>query len=122
VRHYLRTTNPTNPEMLAGYPHRIASNRSNPYTAPGGYDKLRTEGHLEVYGAYLCTDNAVPPPPAPSEPWLPPDLQEDIVRFVYGGPENAGAAATGPPCDEQAPLGNLVGQPGQRFPHLQPLP
>ena len=122
VRHYLRSVNPTNPEMLAGYPHRIASNRSNPYTAPGGYDKLATEGHLEVYGNYLCTDNAVPAPPAPSDPWLPPSLQEAMVRFVYGGPENAGAAATGPPCDEQAPLGDLVGQPGRRFPHLQPLP
>jgi virulence factor Mce-like protein len=116
--HYLRTTNPTNPEMLAAYPYRIRSNRSNPYTEPGGYDKLRTEGHLEVFGRYLCTDNPVPPPPAPAEPYMPPDLVELIKRFVYGGPENAGAE---PPCDPQAPLGRLVGQAGA-FPHLQPLP
>jgi len=118
--HYLRTSNPTNPEMLAGYPRRIASNRSNPYVEPGGYDKLRTEGRLEVYGSYLCTGNAVPVPPAPSEPFLPADLQDLIERFVYGGPENAGAAATGPPCDEQAALGRLVRQAG-RFPRLRAL-
>lgn len=122
VRHYLRTVNPTNPEMLAAFPGRIASNRSNPYTAPGGYDKLGSDGRLEVLGNYLCTANPVPAPPAPSDPWLPEDLQDSIERFVYGGPENAGAAATGPPCAEQAPLGDLVGQPGRRFPQLQPLP
>jgi hypothetical protein len=49
---------------------------------------------------------------------MPPDLVELIKRFVYGGPENAGAE---PPCDPQAPLGRLVGQTGA-FPHLQPLP
>ncbi len=116
--HYLRTTNPTPPEMLAAYPNRIRSNRSNPYTEPGGYDKLRTEGHLEVFGSYLCTDNPVPAPPAASEPWLPEDMVVLIRRFVYGGPENAGAE---PPCDPQAPLGRFVGQDGA-FPHLQPLP
>ena len=116
--HYLRTVNPTNPEMLAAYPNRIRSNRSNPYTEPGGYDKLRTEGHLEVFGSYLCTSNPVPAPPAPSDPWLPPDLVALIQRFVYGGPENAGAE---PPCDPQAPLGRFVDQAGA-FPHLQPLP
>ena len=56
--HYLRTQNPTNPEIMAGYPNRISTNRSNPYIAPGGYTKLRTEGHLETFGSYLCTGNA----------------------------------------------------------------
>jgi phospholipid/cholesterol/gamma-HCH transport system substrate-binding protein len=119
VAHVLRTVNPTNPEMLAAYPNRIASNRSNPYTAPGGYDKLRTEGHLEVFNGALCTANPVPAPPAPSDPWLPADLQALMVRFIYGGPENADDAA--PPCDQQAPLGPLVGQSGL-FPRLEPLP
>src|SRR3954471_2202022 len=35
--HYLRTANPLNPETLATYPRRIATNRSNPYVAPLGY-------------------------------------------------------------------------------------
>jgi phospholipid/cholesterol/gamma-HCH transport system substrate-binding protein len=38
--HYLRTTNPTNPENLAVYPRRIGSNRTNPYEMPGAFDQL----------------------------------------------------------------------------------
>ena len=116
--HYLRTQNPTNPEIMAGYPNRISTNRSNPYIAPGGYTKLRTEGHLETFGSYLCTANPVPAEPAPSDPYLPANLLGLISYFTYGGPENRGAA---PPCDEQAPLGNIIGQ-GGRYPQLQPLP
>ncbi len=116
--HYLRTQNPTNPENMAGYSGRLATNRSNPYIAPGGYDKLRTEGHLEVFGTHLCTTRAVPNEPAPSDPWLPADLIAAISYFTWGGPENRGAA---PPCDPQAPLGRLVGASGA-YPALQPLP
>ena len=65
--HYLRTANPVNPEMMTGWPFRLGTNRSNPYTEPGGYDKLRTEGHLEVLGGQLCTSRPTPPPPEPNE-------------------------------------------------------
>ena len=116
--HYLRTQNPTNPENMAGYPGRLSTNRSNPYIEPGGYDKLRTEGHLEVFGSYLCTSRPVPDEPEPRDPWLPANLITAISYFTYGGTENRGAA---PPCDPQAPLGRLVGQSGA-YPQLQPLP
>jgi phospholipid/cholesterol/gamma-HCH transport system substrate-binding protein len=115
--HYLRTANPVNPEMLTGWPFRLSTNRSNPYTEPGGYDKLRTEGHLEVFGDYLCTDKAVPPPPAANE-WISEDVAAQIYRFIYGGDQNNGKA---PPCDPQAPLGRVAGQSGI-FPRLEPLP
>jgi phospholipid/cholesterol/gamma-HCH transport system substrate-binding protein len=115
--HYLRTANPVNPEMMTGWPFRLSTNRSNPYTEPGGYDKLRTEGHLEVFGSYLCTDNAVPEPPAANE-WIPEAVAGQISRFIFGGDQNRGKA---PPCDAQAPLGRVVGQSGL-FPRLQPLP
>jgi virulence factor Mce-like protein len=115
--HYLRTANPVNPEMLTGWPFRLGTNRSNPYTEPGGYDKLRTEGHLEVFDDHHCTDNPVPDPPEPNE-WLSEDVVAQIYRFIYGGDENRGRA---PPCDPQAPLGRVVGQSGT-FPRLQPLP
>jgi phospholipid/cholesterol/gamma-HCH transport system substrate-binding protein len=115
--HYLRTANPVNPETMTGWPFRLATNRSNPYTEPGGYDKLRTEGHLEVFGSYLCTDNPTPPTPEPNE-WLPQDMIDQIDRFIFGGDANRGKA---PPCDPQAPLGRVLGQPGM-FPHLEPLP
>ncbi len=116
--HYLRTQNPENPEVMAGYPSRIASNRSNPYIAPGGYMKLKTEGHLEVYGTQGCGTTPVPAAPAPLEPWLPAGVVSQINYYTFGGTLNRDAA---PPCDPQTPLGQLFGQSGQ-FPHLEPLP
>jgi phospholipid/cholesterol/gamma-HCH transport system substrate-binding protein len=118
--HVLRLSNPLNPEMMSGYPGRLRTSRSNPYTAPGGYDKLRTDGHLEVFGSYLCTSNPVPPTPDPNE-YLSTELGGPtglLDKFAFGGAENRGKA---PPCDPQAPLGRLVNQPGL-FPHVQPLP
>ena len=115
--HYLRTTNPVNPEMMTGWPFRLGTNRSNPYTEPGGYDKLQTEGHLEVFGSYVCTDQPVPPTPEPNE-FLSAAIVAQIDQFIFGGDTNRGKA---PPCDPQAPLGRVLGQPGM-FPHLEPLP
>jgi phospholipid/cholesterol/gamma-HCH transport system substrate-binding protein len=115
--HYLRATSPVNPEMMTGWPFRLRTNRSNPYTEPGGYDKLRTEGHLEVFGQYLCTDNPVPAPPESNE-WISEAVAAQITQFVFGGDQNRDKA---PPCDPQAPLGRFVGQTGA-FPRLQPLP
>jgi phospholipid/cholesterol/gamma-HCH transport system substrate-binding protein len=37
---YLRTLNPLNPEMLAFYPRRLPSNRTNPYALPGVFADL----------------------------------------------------------------------------------
>ena len=45
--HYLRTTNPVNPESLAQYPDRIGSNRPNPYQFPGAFSNLANG--LNVY-------------------------------------------------------------------------
>jgi phospholipid/cholesterol/gamma-HCH transport system substrate-binding protein len=115
--HYLRAASPVNPEMMTGWPFRLRTNRSNPYTEPGGYDKLRTEGHLEVFGQYLCTSREVPAPPEPNE-WISEAVAAQITQFVFGGDQNRGKA---PPCDPQAPLGRFVGQTGA-FPRLQPLP
>ncbi len=39
--HYVRISNPINPELLTGYAVRPDSNRSNAYMAPGGYNQLR---------------------------------------------------------------------------------
>ena len=57
------------------------------YTEPGGYDKLRTEGHLEVYGNYLCTSNPVPGTPEPNE-YLSTELGGPtglLDKFAFGG-------------------------------------
>ena len=55
--HYLRTSNPLNPENLAVYPHRLPTNRPNPYRLPGGFDEL--PNGLPVYEDRQC--NAVQP-------------------------------------------------------------
>jgi phospholipid/cholesterol/gamma-HCH transport system substrate-binding protein len=117
--HYLRVSNPVNPEMMAGYPNRLATNRANPYIEPGGYSKLMTEGHLEVFGTHTCGTAPVPAEPVPRDPWLPAGLQRLVSIYAFGDTTpNRGAA---PPCDPQAPLGGLLGQSGS-YPQLQPLP
>jgi virulence factor Mce-like protein len=116
--HYLRVMNPLNPEIMTGYANRLGTNRYNPYTEPGAYDRLGQGQPLPVFGSYLCTSNPTPTPPPPNA-FLNQRLADEIERFVFGqGTENEGRA---PPCVEQAPLGRLVGQSG-RYPQLQPLP
>jgi len=78
--HYLRTTNPFNPENLAAYPRRIGTNRPNAYMKSRGFDKLTTG--VEVYEDRHC-NRAVPglgneqlplpqlPVAAPTPPPLP---------------------------------------------------
>jgi phospholipid/cholesterol/gamma-HCH transport system substrate-binding protein len=116
--HYLRVMNPLNPEIMTGYPNRLGTNRSNPYTEPGAYDRLGEGQPLPVFGSQVCTSNPTPNPPAPNE-FLTERLASEIEKFVFGiGTENVGRA---PPCVPQQPLGRVVGQSGQ-FPALQPLP
>src|SRR4051794_20003752 len=52
VLHYLRTSNPLNPENLAAYPNRLPSNRPNPYRLPGGFNEIN-QG-LPVYENRQC--------------------------------------------------------------------
>ena len=56
--HYLRTTNPINPENLAVYPHRIGTNRPNPYTLPGAFDKLAAG--LQSFETRHCGSGPMP--------------------------------------------------------------
>lgn len=133
--HYLRTTNPVNPEVLAAYPRRLPSNRSNPYAEPGASTQLPRG--LPVFGEYLCENTGPPSFVAPVDPsavpelldptalpdpvdaLLSPGLRALIQEFVFAG--SADGSVPAPPCREQAPLGRLVGQPG-RYPRLQPIP
>ena len=115
--HYLRTTNPVNPENLAAWPYRLATNRSNPYVEPRGYTKLKSG--LEVLDDYYCTENAVVPVSPLASPLLPDELREQIQGFIYGGLQEGNVA---PPCKEQTPLGpRLTGTPGV-YPHVEAAP
>ncbi len=108
--HYLRISNPVNPEVLTNYQKRLSSNRGNPYLTPGGYSKL-LQG-LPVFGGYLCTTTP--------QPTIGPSIDESLatlLRNVYFT-----SSPGGPPCKAQAPLGKATtGQP-QAFPQLKPLP
>jgi virulence factor Mce-like protein len=115
--HYLRTTNPLNPENLAAYPRRLPSNRSNPYVEPGGHSQLPRG--LPVFGRYLCETTGPAGVLGPASPLVPSDLRGLVEQFGFAGASSGAVPA--PPCREQAPLGRLIGQPG-RFPNLQPIP
>jgi phospholipid/cholesterol/gamma-HCH transport system substrate-binding protein len=115
--HYLRTTNPVNPENLAAWPYRLATNRSNPYVEPRGYAKLKSG--LEVLDDYYCTENAVAPISPLASPLLPEELRQQIQDFIYGAAYQGNVA---PQCKEQAPLGpRLTGTPGV-YPHVEAAP
>jgi phospholipid/cholesterol/gamma-HCH transport system substrate-binding protein len=116
--HVLRVSNPMNPEIMAAFSNRLSTNRSNPYTEPGAYDRLTRRQPLPVFGSHVCTSNPVPAPPQPVDPLLPPSLAAQIELFVFGGTINRGRA---PACVPQRPLGRLVGQSGL-YPELRPLP
>ncbi len=108
--HYVRISNPVNPEVLTGYPNRLDSNRGNPYMAPGGYAQLLRG--LSVFGKYLCTGNA--------QPAIGPTIPANLVAFL----QDVYYTQTpgGPPCKAQAPLGQLTTGQQQTFPTLNPLP
>ncbi len=110
--HYLRSTNPFNPENLAVYPRRLPTNRPNPYTLPGHFDQLRSG--LPAYETRHCGRGGFPtivntpqpiaaadplptlslpvpvPPAAPDVEnvtggtyKLPDSLFADILRFAF---------------------------------------
>jgi virulence factor Mce-like protein len=140
--HYLRTTNPLNPENLAVYPRRIGTNRPNPYTKPGAFDRLRSG--LEVYEDRHCgravpgisndAGSLVPTAPTPPLPGLPvpvptptlpttealealvPDeLLDRINKFAFA---NAPAGTVpAPPCRKQAPY--TYGGETTQYPHVK---
>ena len=115
--HYLRTSNPINPENLAAYPYRLSTNRSNPYFEPEGYRKIKTG--LEVFGEYLCTENAVVPLTPLASELLPQELLDQVKQFAYGGQTQLNIA---PPCKPQTPLGpRTTGTPGV-YPHVEAAP
>jgi phospholipid/cholesterol/gamma-HCH transport system substrate-binding protein len=129
--HYLRTTNPTNPENLAVYPRRIGTNRPNPYELPRAF--ARVASGLPVYESRHC-GRGVPtlvtqplpagtlpavPTPIPTVPGTPPvvpptvpatdptalipaPLAANIQRFFFGRPE--GGAVPAPACRRQPPF------------------
>jgi phospholipid/cholesterol/gamma-HCH transport system substrate-binding protein len=114
--HYLRTTEPINPEGLAVYGGRIGTNRTNAYALPGTFNKLATG--LPVYDPRACskpTPGATGPPNAyVTQSTLDLIHQLGIAGVPFGPPPPA------PPCVYQGPFplnGMLT-----TFPHLTIAP
>lgn len=118
--HYLRISNPINPEALTPYPARAYSNRSNSYLVPGGYNQLMAG--LSVFGSYLCTSDPLPTigsslsQSTTSVAGTVLTLAQLVQQYYYTS--NPG----GPACRAQTPLGSATAHQNQSFPHLQPLP
>jgi phospholipid/cholesterol/gamma-HCH transport system substrate-binding protein len=100
--HYLRTANPLNPENLAVYPHRLSSNRPNPYRLPGGFNEL--PNGLPVYEDRQCAATNLLPTVA--------NTPLQVVNNVIG------AAPTAVPN----PTGGLVPLPPIGLPPIPQVP
>jgi phospholipid/cholesterol/gamma-HCH transport system substrate-binding protein len=96
--HYLRTTNPFNPENLAVYPRRIGSNRPNAYAKSGNFLQL-AEG-MPVFDNRHCGNGVplpinVPLPPIVDDDLIPDELLANILQYAYA---EAGRNLPAPPC------------------------
>src|SRR5256714_3326904 len=94
--HYLRTTNPINPENLAVQSHRLATNRPNPYEFPAAFANLASG--LPVYENRQCNGSNFLQPLLPSAigGLITPGLNQLINQFAFGG-ESSGSHVAPPP-------------------------
>jgi len=111
--HYLRTTNPLNPEMLSVYSKRLPTNRPNAYALPN--DALSLENGLGSFETRQCTgQNTLQLGIAPAvEGILTDALRDNILKFALNG-----GTVVAPPCRQQDRF-NLGGTL-TRFPQLKP--
>jgi phospholipid/cholesterol/gamma-HCH transport system substrate-binding protein len=101
--HYLRVSNPLNPENLAQYPRRLSSNRTNPYPFP--LDSLGLKDGLPSYETRHCNGSTIPTPalgPA-VDGVLSSVLRDQILKFAFND-----GNVTSPPCKQQ-PRFNIQG-------------
>jgi ABC-type transporter Mla subunit MlaD len=116
--HYLRTLNPVNPENLAQYPHRLGTNRNNPYELPGGLLKL-ANNQRESYETRQCGRGAPQIQPNPAQP---AGLVNQILQFTFGYAvgQTAGQVSA-PPCIQQGKHTEGGAVPGL-YPHVDADP
>jgi phospholipid/cholesterol/gamma-HCH transport system substrate-binding protein len=125
-QHYVRVSAPLSPEELTAMPGRPYSNRSNAYPVPGGGNSLTASSALDVFGSYLCTDNALPSIPSSGTNTV--QYQSELPLFYGGGTDATKVPA--PACTAQeelsnalrGELGNALGPNSGFYPQLQALP
>ena len=131
--HYLRTTNPINPENLAVQSKRLATNRPNPYQFPGAFSQLASG--LPVYENRQCGGANFLQPLAPTAVdsllgtvngltggIITPALNQLINQFAFGG-VSTGSQVAAPPCRLQGDFPSQgqvpAGQPSTtHYPHV----
>jgi virulence factor Mce-like protein len=110
--HYLRTANPLNPEVLAQYPKRLTTNRTNAYPFPG--DGLNLKDGLFSFETRQCTGQTLSPALGPAvEGVLSDALRSGILKYALDG-----GNVVAPPCRLQSRF-NLSGGALTRFPQVQ---
>ncbi len=120
TRHYVRISNPINPELLTPYQTRPSTNRGNPYLKPGGYADLHKG--LPAFGGYLCTNHPLPGI-APSLSSTTTSVLGQVLTVAQLLQDYYFTSdPSGPPCTGQSPLGRLTTGQNQSFPQLQALP
>jgi phospholipid/cholesterol/gamma-HCH transport system substrate-binding protein len=101
--HYLRGGPPINPEALALYPRRLASNRSNPYRFPGAMMELLNG--LATFEDRHCASGLRPTPNFPPNfaeivGGVVPDAPRQLLELAF---RNNPANVPAPPCRRQGP-------------------
>jgi ABC-type transporter Mla subunit MlaD len=130
---YIRTLAPFSPEMLSAYPQRLASNRTNPYVKPKGYNNVPSG--LQSFETAQCTSgiNAILDLNAASNPNFnshtdgdvaaAQDLLDRIRKFAFIGQTQSNDIPR-PGCDKQAAQPSIGGsfQEFSDYLHVRDLP
>ena len=116
--HYLRTTNPLGPEVLAAYPRRIGSNRPNAYALPNLFDTLKPGSSVPVFENRQCGRGVpvISQTIAPLlESLLPGSLITNLNQFAL--PLTSAGQTPAPACNLQDKI-TFQGKTGQ-FPRVE---
>lgn len=118
---FLRTLSPLGPQVLAAYPDRPRSNRTNPYTKPGGYGRLNRG--LRSFSIGQCDSGLSASLDPADADQFPEGLFDRIQELAFGGALGTDGVPA-PPCRQQAPFQSLGGPPSERtqYLHVRPQP
>ena len=95
--HFLRGMPGTSPETLAAYPHRISSNRSNPYQGPDDF-ALPQRQRYPTYDTANC-DKTGPPQLGEPDDQIDADMMALIYRYAFND-----GNLTSPLCISRSPV------------------
>ena len=120
--HYLRTSNPVNPETLSTYPNRLGTNRPNPYPFSGAFRRLASPGYLQVYENRFCGAAGTPLPLSAvgiNPALIPPEINTLIANSIFNA--QGGGLTPSPPCEKQGKFTTPYGGTSD-YPHVVAYP